>query len=87
MKKTESGFEYSLSDTVKDDFELVEVIQEFTEGNKLVAPTLIRRLLGPEQYDRLKEHCRTADGIVSTAQMLNEATEILNDKGDKELKN
>lgn len=86
MKKTESGFEYSLSDTVKDDFELVEVIQEFTEGNKLVAPTLIKRLLGPEQYDRLKEHCRR-DGIVSTAQMLNEATEILNDKGDKELKN
>lgn len=86
MKKTESGFEYSLSDTVKDDFELVEVIQEFTEGNKLVAPTLIKRLLGPEQYDRLKEHCRKG-GIVSTAQMLNEATEILNDKGDKELKN
>ena len=87
MKHTTSGFGYELADAVKDDFELVEIIADYSKGNKLVAPELMRRLLGQEQFDRLKEHCRKEDGIVSTRRMLEETTEILNGEQNPELKN
>lgn len=79
MAKTKSGFEYELAESARDDFELVEIIVDFSKGNKLVAPELLRRLLGAEQFDRLKDHCRDKSGVVSTRQMFEEMTEILNE--------
>lgn len=72
---TPSGFEYALDKSVGDDYEFLELIAEVDE-NPLLTPMLLKKLLGEEQANRLKEHLRK-DGKVSTVALANEIAEIL----------
>lgn len=82
--KTKSGFEYKIPKENLDNYELIEVIAEAQE-NPLLFPKMINLLLGKEQAERLKEHCRNENGIVSTEKISQEITEIF--ESQKELKN
>ena len=61
--KTESGFEYEVSDAAMNDYELVEILAE-VDTNPLLLPRLVKKLLGDKQKNKLLDHLRTKDGNV-----------------------
>lgn len=61
--KTKSGFEYEVSDAAMNNYELIEVLAE-VDTNPLLLPSLVTKLLGKEQKNKLLEHLRTKDGNV-----------------------
>jgi hypothetical protein len=82
---TRSGFEYEVPDTFGDDYEVLEALTRLQKENDLFSiVTLIDQVLGAEQRDAFKEHCRTEDGRVSTEMMMNEFLDIFS--GQKDLK-
>ena len=82
--KTQSGFEYTIADNIGDDYELLELMGEVRNGDTLAIFALIDRVLGKEQHEALKEHCRV-DGRVSTTRMNEEIVDIFTNS--KEVKN
>ena len=82
--KTDSGFEYNVSKDVANDYELVEILGDLEE-NPLLLTKLVNKVLGKEQANKLKEHIRNEEGIVSTDVMMKEVMAIFN--GEKEIKN
>ena len=82
--KTDSGFEYEVSKNVANDYELVEALGEL-ETNPLLLSTIVNKVLGKEQTNKLKDHIRTDEGIVPTDVMMQEVMAIFN--GEKEIKN
>ena len=74
---TESGFAYKIEDEALDDYELLETLADIDNGDSGRIPQMVNLLLGKEQKDLLKEHCRV-DGRISSARMLSEVSEILN---------
>lgn len=81
--KTTSGFEYELEEELLDDYELLESLCEIDEGNGEEIVAVVKKLLGEEQKNRLKEHIRTEKGRVSAQRLFEEVSEILksNDTG------
>jgi hypothetical protein len=77
---TGSGFKYEIEDSALDDYELLEVLTEIDNGESGNIPRMVELLLGKEQKDSLKKHCKK-DGRVSTKQMMQEITEILTSNG------
>lgn len=61
--KTESGFEYEVSDAAMNDYELVEILAE-VDTNPLLLPRLVKKLLGDQQKNKLLDHLRTKEGNV-----------------------
>lgn len=81
---TETGFECTVLEGAKDDFELVEALASLVkEDNKLEIPTVLSRLIGPDQYKKLREHCRV-DGRISTEKIIAETIYIMQHSGDKD---
>ena len=83
--KTSSGFEYELDEAALDDYELLEDLCELDEGNMAKTSSVLKRLIGAEQKERLKEHLRTETGRVPMSKMMAEIEEIF--KNVKEGKN
>ena len=83
--KTESGFEFAISEEALDDYELLEILAEIDNGNGGLVPEMVTRLLGKEQKEALKEHLRDKNGKISTQSMMNEVMEIF--KSNQEGKN
>lgn len=81
---TASGFKYEISDSVKNDYELVEALSELEE-NPLLLTKIVTKVLGKEQSKNLKDHLRNEDGVVPTDLMLTEIIEIF--KGNEDTKN
>lgn len=73
---TESGFEYEICDEALDDYELLEVLAEIDAGNSGKVPQMVCLLLGEEQKNALKEHCKVNNRVVAS-KMLGEVIEIL----------
>jgi hypothetical protein len=75
--KTKSGFEYEIPETVGDDYEVLEALVRIQQkdGGILQIVTLIDRVLGDEQREAFKEHCRV-DGRVSTEKVAEEFFDI-----------
>lgn len=69
--KTETGFEFEISKENLDNYELLEYFGEVDE-NPTVVPKIVRLLLGKEQSNKLKDHARSGNGIVSTEAMSKE---------------
>ena len=83
--KTQTGFEYELNEKVLNNYELVENIAEIEE-NPLAITTIVKQLLGKDGTERLKEHIRDENGIVTTDKMMKEIVDIFQNSG-KETKN
>lgn len=74
---TTSGFDFQISENVGDDYEILELMARIQKGVDLLAITeLIDRVLGEDQKERFKDHCRADDGRVSTERMMTEFFEI-----------
>lgn len=59
------GHEYTLTDDAKNDFEVLELLDD-VEANPQRFPKLLRALLGPEQFDAWKNNARGENGRVRT---------------------
>ena len=81
---SKSGFNFTLSESIANDYEVVELFSE-TEDNPLVLTKLVIKILGKEQANRLKDHVRDADGVVPTDKMTQEIVDIF--QGSAETKN
>ncbi len=82
--KTKSGFKYKLSKARLENYELIESLNE-VEVNPLALPKTVNLLLGKEQSDKLKDHLRDKEGLISTEKLSNEIMEIF--ESQKETKN
>lgn len=74
--KTSSGFEYELNEEALDDYGLLEDLCEMDAGNMSKMSSVMNRLIGAEQKERLKEHLRTENGRVPMSKMMIEIEEI-----------
>ena len=79
--KTTSGFEYEISKARLENYELIEVLSEVDE-NPLLLPKTVNLLLGEEQADKLKDHLRDDEGLVSTEKLTNEIMEIFQNQSE-----
>lgn len=74
--KTKTGFKAKIDKRIADDFELLEKIDQLgTDAS--CTPSFARLLLGVHDYNRLKEHCRKANGKISAKRIENELVDIL----------
>ena len=80
--KTTSGFEFEISEDIKNDYELVENLGEL-EDNPLMLGKIVRQILGKEQTAKLKDHIRNEKGIVPTDKMTQEIIEIFQNSGEE----
>lgn len=80
--KTTSGFEFEISEDIKNDYELVENLGEL-EDNPLILGKIVRQILGKEQTAKLKDHIRNENGIVPTDKMTQEIIEIFQNAGEE----
>lgn len=81
---TKSGFEYEISKERLENYELIEVLSE-VDSNPLLLPKVVNLLLNKNQAEKLKNHLRDSEGLISTEKLSNEIMEIF--KGQKETKN
>lgn len=86
---TESGFEFELLDSLKDDMEYLDLAVRADEGDLTALPGLVTHMLGKEGKKRLFDHCRNDDGIASTQGVMKEVKNIFDIIGetDKDIKN
>lgn len=80
--KTSSGFEFTISKDVKNDYELIENLGEL-EDNPLILGKIVTQILGKEQTAKLKDHIRNENGIVPTDKMTQEIIEIFRNGGEE----
>lgn len=74
FQTTSTGFKFRLDPKRLSNYELVEAIAESDE-NPLLLPKVVKLLLG-DQAEKLKDHVRDEDGIVSTEKMMVEIQDI-----------
>lgn len=79
---TKTGFKFTLSESIKNDYEVVELLSEL-EDNALVLTKLVVKILGKEQANKLKDHVRDADGVVPTDKMTAEIIDIFQSSGEE----
>ena len=79
---TSSGFEFTISEDIKNDYELVENLGEL-EDNPLILGKIVNQILGKGQTARLKDHVRNEKGIVPTDRMTQEIIEIFKNGGEE----
>ena len=82
--KTTTGFEYEVTRARLENYELIEVLSE-VDQNPLLLPKTVNLLLGKEQTEKLKDHLRDEEGLVSSEKISNEIMEIF--KNQTETKN
>lgn len=76
--KTPNGFEFKVDEDALNDFEILEDIESYQNGNQAAIISLSRRFLGIQQYESLKEFTRGENGRVSATEMDKEITAIMN---------
>lgn len=72
---TDTGFAYEIEEERLYNYEFVETLEE-VESNPIALVKAVKLLLGDEQTERLKDHVRSENGIVSTVKMTNELENI-----------
>lgn len=75
--ETSTGFQYVIDKDVMNDWELLEDLTRFDSGEYGAMVPVMNRLLGSEQYKKMKEHCRDKEtGRVQVTAMENELHDI-----------
>lgn len=75
---TSTGFAFEITKERLENYELLEAIAE-VDTNPAVLPNVVKLMLGNKSED-LKNHVRTADGIVPLDKIGNEIREIFTSK-------
>ena len=79
--KTKSGFKFKISEGRLNNYELIESLSEVDE-NPLLLPKTVNLLLGKEQANKLKDHLRDQEGLVSTDKLTEELMEIFQSQSE-----
>lgn len=80
--KTESGFEFQIEDYAMDNMELLDLLVDVDNGDRLAALKACNMLLGEEQKQKLYDHCRTEHGNVPMGTFASELTAIITSVND-----
>ena len=80
--KTRTGFEYTIDEEALNDYEILELMAKVRNNDVLSIFELIERLLGEEQKNRLKEHCRV-NGRVPISAINDEIVDIFSNDSVK----
>ena len=73
--KTSTGFNFSIPKDTLDNYELVEALGDI-DTNPLAITKVVNLLLGEEQKDKLKEHVRNKQGVVTSTALMGEIEDI-----------
>lgn len=82
--KTPKGFSFEVDADRLDDYELFEEVTE-AESNPMLGPSILKKVLGEEQKNRLVDFCRGENGRAKIADVTAEMSAIF--KSINELKN
>ena len=77
---TKSGFRYRLDKEKLNDWEILEMFADLDNNDVTKMVPLAKKLLGMNQYNALKKHCRNDKGIVQADKMNQEIIEIFDTK-------
>ena len=69
--KTSTGFQFQIAEGALDNYELVEALADI-ETDPLSVTKVVTLLLGKEQKEKLKEHVRNEEGVVTTTALMKE---------------
>ena len=78
---TSTGFGYEISENIKNDYELLELIAK-VDSNPILIPQVVDKILGEDQKRKLFEHVRK-DGIVQSDRIMEEIGEIFKNESIK----
>lgn len=73
--KTSSGFQFQIAEGALDNYELVEALADI-ETDPLSVTKVVTLLLGKEQKEKLKDHVRNDEGVVTTTALMKEIEEV-----------
>lgn len=73
--KTSSGFKFEIAEGALDNYELVEALADI-ETDPLSVTKVVTLLLGKEQKEKLKDHVRNDEGVVTTTALMKEIEEV-----------
>lgn len=82
--KTKSGFAFEVDDEVRDDYDLLKAFSKLQKGEAEQLDEAVELLLGPEQRDKLREHCRGKSGRVLASKIIKEVDNIITVIGQSE---
>ena len=82
--KTESGCAFEVDDEARDDYDLLNAFTSLQDGDPRTLNEALTLLLGEEQKDRLREHCRGKSGRVLASKMIKETEAIIRIIGESE---
>ena len=77
---TKSGFRYRVDKEKLNDWEILEMFADLDNNDVTKMVPLAKKLLGMNQYNALKKHCRNDKGIVQADKMNKEIIEIFDTK-------
>lgn len=78
--KLSNGFQYKMKEDNLNNWELMEIMDEFEENPTRIV-RIAKMLLDEDNYKALKQSC-TVDGIVQTDQMITLIFELLEAEGE-----
>lgn len=73
--KTSSGFKFEIAEGALDNYELVEALADI-DTDPLSVTKVVTLLLGKAQKEKLKEHVRNDEGVVTTTALMKEIEEV-----------
>lgn len=74
--KTRTGFEFVIADDALNDYEILELMAKVRKNDVLSISELLEKLLGEDQKNRLKDHCRDESGKVPMERINDEIVDI-----------
>ena len=74
--KTRTGFEFVIEDDALNDYEILELMAKVRKNDVLSISELLEKLLGEDQKNRLKDHCRNEAGKVPMERINDEIVDI-----------
>ncbi len=80
--KTSTGFEFTVDERKAKDWELIEIVADMQKADNDMhvyasVISVINFLIGEDQKERLKEHCRRLYGYADAEQITKEVFEIV----------
>ncbi len=80
--KTSAGFEADISESIRDNMELLDALAELEGGNALAISGVVRQVMG-DSRKALYDFCRGEEGVVSTTAVSEQLMEIIQQVGGK----
>lgn len=77
-----NGFKYQIEEEKLDDWEIIENLSDIENGKYYIIVDVARKILGDEQYNKLKDAVRTKEGKINTQDMYDAITELMSKNQD-----